>query len=60
MDRLIGYSTYKYYAKKYKIKLSKMKKGKRVLKSMKQLQKEIFKYENANKNIINDEMLYFI
>jgi hypothetical protein len=48
MRRLISYETYKYYAKKYGIKLSYLKNGKRVKKNMNELIKEIYEYETMN------------
>jgi hypothetical protein len=48
MRRLISYETYKYYAKKYGIKLSYLKNGTRVKKNMNELIKEIYEYETMN------------
>jgi hypothetical protein len=48
MGRAISYNTYKNYAKKYGIKLSFIRNGKRVRKSIDNLQEEIFKYETDN------------
>jgi hypothetical protein len=48
MSRSIGYETYKYYAKKYGIRLSYVKNGKRVKKNYNELQMDIFKYETEN------------
>ena len=49
--RVISYETYKQYAKKYKIRLTKNINNKRVRKTMKQLQKEIYNYETNNPKI---------
>ncbi len=48
--RPISYTTYKAYAKKYKIKLSYINSlGKRQKKSMAELAQEIYDFENENK-----------
>ena len=48
MSRAISFLTYKKYAKKYGIKLSYMKNGKRIKKNIGQLQEEIYEYETDN------------
>jgi hypothetical protein len=45
MVRSISYLTYKKFAKKYGIKLSYVRNGKRVKKNMDMLMEEIYKYE---------------
>jgi hypothetical protein len=45
MPKAIGYATYKTYAKRYKIPITKMVKGKRVKKTMTELAKAIYKHE---------------
>jgi len=55
--RIISYKTYKQFAKKYKIKLTKVIDGKRIKKSFYDFQQEIYKFEDEN-NIKNG--LYFI
>ena len=52
-SNVMSYKTYKMFAKRYKIKLSK--KGK--LKTMKQLANEIYDYEKNHDNI--DDGLFF-
>lgn len=55
--RVISYETYKQFAKKYKIRLTKNVNDKRVLKTMKQLQKEIYTHEKNDPKI--KKGLYF-
>ena len=55
--RVISYETYKQFAKKYKIRLTKNVNDKRVLKTMKQLQKEIYNHEKNTTKI--KKGLYF-
>ena len=57
--RPISYSTYKQYAKQYKIKLSEFKNNKRKLKNIQQLSHEIYKYESDNVKNIKTDMLYY-
>ena len=61
MSRIITYQTYKDYCKKYKIPLSNKKivngEIKYSKKSLLQLQKDIYKYENEHDDILNG--LYF-
>ena len=49
--RVISYETYKQYAKKYKIRLTKNINGERVRKTIKQLQKEIYDHETNSPKI---------
>ena len=53
--RVISFETYQEFAKRYKIPLLNKKKKP---KSMKQLSKEIYEYEQTHNDIING--LYFI
>ena len=59
MLSVVGYNTYKTFAKIYKIPLTTMKNNKRVKKSIRQLQKEIYDFEEANKHFIQNNGLYF-
>ncbi len=54
--RAIGYETYKMFAVKYGIKLTRPN-GKD--KEMKQLSKEIYKYETENQDKIGEIGLYY-
>ena len=61
MSRILSYQTYKAYCQKYNIPLSTKKivdgKTKYNKKSLLQLQKEIYKYENEHDDLI--DCLYF-
>jgi hypothetical protein len=63
MSRAISYQTYKTYAKKYNIPLFKLKynpltsETTKIKKTLKELQKEIYKFESINVNLI--DCLYF-
>ena len=48
MARVIAYETYKSYAKKYGIKITKKVNNKRVYKSMRQLSRDIYNYESKH------------
>ena len=56
--RAIGYETYKQFMKLYKLKLSVVVDGKRRKKTMKEMSKEIYNYENNNDDLLIG--LYFI
>jgi hypothetical protein len=55
MPRLISYETYKSFAIRYKIPLTKNGK----LKTMNELSHEIYNYETKHKNNIKTKMLYY-
>jgi hypothetical protein len=63
MSRAISYQTYKAYAKRYGIPLFKLKynaltsETTKIKKTLIQLQKEIYKFESLNDNLI--DCLYF-
>ena len=52
----VSFKTYKMMAKRYKIKLSYVRKGKRIQKSLYQLRDAIYNYEERN-NVTNG--MYF-
>ena len=58
MTRPISYETYKAFAKKYGIRLTKTIKGKRKLKTIKELSKNIQHYEKNN-DCVNKKGLYY-
>ena len=55
ISNIVSYKTYKMFAKKYKIKLSKNGK----LKTMQQLAYEIYDYELNHTSIVTNDGLYF-
>ena len=56
--RAISIETYKYYMKKYKLKLSVVIDGKRRKKTMKQMSSKIYNHETYNESI--KKGLYYI
>lgn len=56
--RLIALKTYKDFMKKYKLRVTEMKDGKRKNKTIRQMKKEIYDYEDNSQDIIING-LYF-